>query len=207
MRPISAVLVVLYVFIFGLVGGTFIALSLGYLRSDQVAILLQMIQEQQRLRVICFGTGIGSVVIGILLAQWMVGRFQRERTIAFSNPGGPVTVSLMAIQEHLKRLAAEIVEVKELQPELLATKRGLVVNVKAVLWSDAHIPEATERIQDQIRRTVQQMLGVAEAIMVRVHVGRIASRAVQDGATISPELEPTFHGEFPYDQEEGEIRQ
>jgi uncharacterized alkaline shock family protein YloU len=201
MRPVSIIIVVLYVFIFALVGGTCIALALGYLRADQIAVLLAVVQEQQRLRVICFGIGVGSLAIGLLVAQWIAGRFQRERTIAFSNPAGPVTVSLPAIQEHLKRLAAELLEVKELKPELIASKRGLIVHVKATLWSDAHIPDATERLQEQVRRTLQQMLGIAEAITVRVHIGRIATRATLRQATA--ETGPVFHGEFPYGPEQG----
>lgn len=87
MRPISVIIVFLYMLMFSLIGGVCIALSLGYLRADQIAVWLAVIQGQQRWRVICFGAGVGLLAIGLLIAQWIAGRFQRERTVAFNQPG------------------------------------------------------------------------------------------------------------------------
>jgi uncharacterized alkaline shock family protein YloU len=73
------------------------------------------------------------------------------------------------------------------------------------LWSEAHIPEATERLQALVKSRVQEMLsGVEEPVSVRVHVAKISHRDAKEAKGFKKEetYAPPFRG-FDYG---GEVR-
>jgi uncharacterized alkaline shock family protein YloU len=107
----------------------------------------------------------------------MLGRFQREKTIAFTNPEGQVTISLSAIEDLIRRVAKQIPELKDLRCDVRANKKGTIqITAKTTLWSDANIPEVTERVQGLIKSKVQDMLGLEETVSCSVHISKIVHR-------------------------------
>ena len=117
----------------------------------------------------------GSIVNALLFisAQIILGKFQREKTIAFTTSSGQVTISLSAVEDLIRRLAGIIPEVKELRPNVVANKKGIIVEMRVVLRSEANIPELTSRLQDLTRSKIQEVLGVDEQIIIRIHVAKI----------------------------------
>ena len=63
-----------------------------------------------------------------------------------------------------------------MKSDCIATKKGIDISTRVIFWSDANIPEATEKIQGLIRSRIQEMLGIDEPIIVKVHVTKIAAR-------------------------------
>ncbi len=43
------------------------------------------------------------------------------------------TIALSAIEDLIKRLAGIIPEIKELRPDVIATKKGIIVDIRVVL--------------------------------------------------------------------------
>lgn len=114
------------------------------------------------------------ILISYWFAQMILGRFAREKTVAFSTSAGQVTISLAAIEDLIKRLTGIIPEIKELRPNVIAKKSGaIVVNLRAILKGEANIPELTARLQDLTRAKIQEVLGVEEEIIIRIHVSKI----------------------------------
>lgn len=99
-----------------------------------------------------------------------------KREIAFGNPLGEVKVSLAAISEFIKKLGAQIEEVKEIKPRVVIGKRGLDIYNKITLFSDSNIPEASDRVQTIVKRYVQDVLGIQEVNEVKVFVEKILPR-------------------------------
>jgi len=85
-----------------------------------------------------------------------------------------VTISLSAVEDLIRRLAGIIPEVKELRPNVVANKKGIIVEMRVVLRSEANIPELTSRLQDITKSKIQEVLGVDEQIIIRIHVAKIA---------------------------------
>ena len=85
-----------------------------------------------------------------------------ERTIAFENPAGGVTVSLTALEDLIKRLIGQVPEVKEIRPYMIATRKGLEVDVKMVLRHEVNIPELTARFQDLVRRKIEECVRMGD---------------------------------------------
>jgi len=113
------------------------------------------------------------ILISFSFAQLILGRFQREKTIAFTTSSGEVTIALSAVEDLIRRLAGVIPEIKELRPDVIATKKGIVVDVRVVLKSEANIPDLTARLQEITRSKIQEILGLEEQIIIRIHVVKI----------------------------------
>jgi uncharacterized alkaline shock family protein YloU len=122
------------------------------------------------------GAGAAFILIGLLVGNISLSRLQRERVITFDNPDGQVTITIAAVEDFVKRTVRHISDVKEIKPDVKASKRGVTVKAKAVLYSDTNIPEVTERIQNLIKNKVQDILGIDESVSAKVHITKIAQR-------------------------------
>ena len=124
----------------------------------------------------CF-TGALMIIITFSVSRIMLSRFQREKTIAFTNPEGEVTISLSAIEDLIRKVARQINDIKDLRCDVKANKKGAIqITAKVTLWSDANIPEATERVQNLVKTKVQDMLGLEEAVTCTVHISKIVHK-------------------------------
>jgi len=145
--------------------------------------------------------GLLILIIGISIVKISIGRFQREKTIAFENPEGQVVISLSAIEDFIKRIMKQISEIKDMRCNVKATKRGITISAKLVLWSDANIPDVTEKIQSLIKTRVQEMLGIEESITVSVHITKIAHKEAAKREKAEEEVPPQpagFKGAIEY---------
>jgi uncharacterized alkaline shock family protein YloU len=135
--------------------------------------LLQFAYSDMQSRMI-IGLAAGVLILlSFMFARIILGRQQRERTIAFDNPAGRVTISLTAMEDLIRRVITRSPEVKEIRPRVVANKRGLDVGVRLVLRSDSNIPEITSKLQEMIRSKVQDTIGIDGVVSVRVDVVKI----------------------------------
>lgn len=137
--------------------------------------LLIYTQTSLSVRLIIGLSGLLLILISFSFAQLILGRLQREKTIAFSNPTGQVTISLAAVEDLIKRVTSGIYEIKEIKPNVIAGKKGIEVDVRLVLKSEANIPDLTNQLQDLIKSKIQEILGIEEQIIVKIHVAKIVS--------------------------------
>jgi uncharacterized alkaline shock family protein YloU len=118
-------------------------------------------------------TGVLLILISLAAVQALTGKMQREKTIAFTNPNGQVTVTLSAVEDLIKRLANQFNEIKEAKADVKATKKGIDIRMRVVLRSETNIPDFTARLQEMISSRVQDVFGIDEPILVRIHVAKI----------------------------------
>lgn len=142
-----------------------------------IGFLFAYFKNQPNLWLISGFTGILIILITYSVSKIMLGRFQREKTIAFNNPEGQVTISLSAIEDLIKKIAKQVPELKDLRCDVRANKKGTIqITAKVTLWSDANIPDVTERVQSLIKSKVQDMLGLEENVLCYVHISKIVHR-------------------------------
>ena len=120
-------------------------------------------------------TGALFILLSLIFARIISGARQKERTIAFDNPSGRVSISLIAMEDMVKRLILKEPEIKEGRPNIIATKKGLDIEARLVLKADVNIPEVTARLQDLIKDKIQEMIGIEETVTVKIHVVKITS--------------------------------
>ncbi len=121
---------------------------------------------------------------------------EKEKTIAFNAPTGQVTIALSAVEDLIKRLAQNFSEIKEMRPNVIASKRGVEVNLRITLQSEVNIPDLTNHLQETIKSRIQEMLGIEEQITVRVHVSKIITYGEKKKSepAASEEAVPPFSG-------------
>jgi len=166
--------IVFYAAVIILIGLAFIVFSLNLLLPQDINNLLIYTQASSNSRVIIGFSGLLLILISFSFAQIILGKFQREKTIAFTTSSGQVTISLSAVEDLIRRLAGVIPEVKELRPNVVANKKGIIVDMRIILRSEANIPELTSRLQDITKSKIQEILGLEEQVIIRIHVAKIS---------------------------------
>lgn len=198
MRFISSLTLFFYTIVFLLIGVLFIVIALNMIPPEAISEVLDTIYSSANTRLALGITGILFVFISIMAAQIAMGKMQREKTIAFENPDGQVTISLSAIEDFIKRSLKQLPEVKELKPNVRAGKKGITIINRVTLFSDVHIPETTEKIQNIVKSRVQDMLGVEEPITIKVHVVKIAHKEEAAKDVKKDDKSPQFRGSIEY---------
>ena len=198
MRILNGLTLFFYTVVFIAIGSLFIGVSLNLVSQDAVFETINTLYAATNMRLALGITGILLILISIMVVQLATGKLQRERTIAFENPDGQVTISLTAIEDFIKRAVRQMPEVKELRPTARAGKKGITIINRVTLFSDIHIPEVTEKIQNIVKTRVQDMLGVEEPITIRVHVVKIAHREEAAKEIKKDEKTSQFRGSIEY---------
>ncbi|MFA5145822.1 MAG: alkaline shock response membrane anchor protein AmaP [Candidatus Omnitrophota bacterium] len=198
MRFISGLTLFFYTLVFFLLGGVLISVSLRVIPEDAVSVALSTVYATTNIRLALGITGLALIFISLLVVQITMGKIKREKTIAFENPDGQVTISLTAIEDFIKRAIKQLPEVKELKPNVRASKKGISIINRVILFSDINIPETTEKIQHIVKTRVQDMLGVEEPITIRVHVVKIVHKEDSKKEARKGELSSPFRGNIEY---------
>ncbi|OGX15185.1 MAG: hypothetical protein A2166_00120 [Omnitrophica WOR_2 bacterium RBG_13_41_10] len=194
MRIFKILGILFYSGIIILVGLILIIIALNILQPQDINNLLVFMQDNPNSRIIMGLTGLLLTLISFSFAQLILGKFQREKTIAFTTASGEVTIALSAIEDLIKRLAVVVPEIKELRPDVIANKKGIIVDLRVVLKSEANIPELTARLQEITRMRIQEVLGLEEQIIIRIHVAKISASEEKD----KRKKEPPEHPGIPF---------
>lgn len=174
MRFFTVFGILFYAAVIIVIGLALIVFSLNLLLPQDISNLLDLAQSSQNSRILIGLSGALLILVSFSFAQVILGKFQRERTIAFSTSSGQVTISLSAVEDLIRRLTGIIPEIKELRPNVVANKKGIIVDMRVILRSEANIPELTSRLQDITKSKIQEVLGLEEQIIIRIHVAKIA---------------------------------
>ncbi len=175
MRIFTVLGVIFYATVIILTGSALIAFSLNLLTPQDINQVLLHIQDSLNSRLITGLSGLLLVLISVSFAQLILGRLQREKTIAFTTSSGEVTIALSAVEDLIRRLTGSLPEIKELRPDVIATKKGIIVDLRVILKKEVNIPELTLRLQDIAKARIQEVLGIEEQIIVKIHVAKIAT--------------------------------
>lgn len=191
MRIFTVLGIIFYAGVLILIGAAMIVVSLNILQPQDINNLLSYVQYNINSRIIMGLSGLLLILISFSFAQLILGRFQREKTIAFATSSGEVSIALSAVEDLIKRIGTVIPEIKELKPDVIASKKGIIVDIRVVLKSEANIPDLTSRLQEITRSKIQEILGIEEQIIVRIHVTKIISHQEMDKKRKETEKEET----------------
>jgi hypothetical protein len=176
MRVFNMLGIVFYASVIILIGLGFIALSFNLILPEHINSLYYYIQDNQFNRWVVGLSGLLLMVISYSFAQLILGRMQREKTIAFTTASGEVTIALSAIEDLIKHAGYIMPEIRDLSPDVIASKKGIIVTLRVALRSEANLPELTARLQEITKSKIQEVLGLEEAIIIKIHISKIVSR-------------------------------
>ncbi len=168
--------ILFYAAVLILIGLVLIIFSINKFSPQDISGLLLFLQGSANARIIIGLSGLLLVLISFSFAQLILGRFQREKTIAFKTSSGEVTIALSAVEDLIRQFAFIFPEIKELKADAIATKKGIIVNLRVVLKQEANLPELTARLQEVTKSKIQEVLGIEEEIIIRIHIAKIITR-------------------------------
>ena len=175
MKLLKWTFVLLYLLVYFAIGGVLACIALNACSAEQVIQAIDFVGSADALRLTVGLLGIIIIICGIMRSRKILAKFKSSKTIAFENPDGQVTVSLSAIEDFVKKSVHQFADVKELKSNVTANKRGINIECMATIFSDSNIPQTTEKIQSLVKSKVQEMLGVEEAINIKIHVTKISA--------------------------------
>ncbi len=133
---------------------------------------IAFLNEQYRL-------GVG-IFVGILMLLTIVFyrifllSIQQDKVIAFDNPSGRVSVSLVALEDLIKRKISKLYEIREVKTKIRAKgRRGLQAKITLIMCSEGHIPDITSNVQSIVKNKIQDVIGLDEPVNISVFIGKI----------------------------------
>ena len=195
MKFITALGVFFYTFVLFLIGGLLIVFAFDWLNVQDIYKIVGYMQLNLNSRIITGLLGFLLITISISFAQLILGRIEKEKTIAFNTPTGQVTIALSAVEDLIKRLSQNFPEIKEMKPDVIASKRGVEVKLRVILQSEVNIPDLTNHLQEMTKIRIQEMLGIEEQITVKIHVAKVTTYAEKKKKnSTTEEVLPPFSG-------------
>jgi uncharacterized alkaline shock family protein YloU len=170
---LTRVAVLFYVTLTMFLGSFIILFVLNYIDMQNFINLWIFIYQDEALRMIC-AAGAGSMLfLNFIFYRAFTVNIHKEKTIAFDNPAGRVSVSLGAIEDLTKRVISRESEVREAKSRISVSKKGLLIKIRLVLRAEGSIPEVTSRVQELVKKKIQKTIGLDEPIEVAIYVGKI----------------------------------
>lgn len=198
MRFFNSLGIIFYATVLIIIGAVLIIYSLNLFQPEQIGSLLVFLQSGLNIRLIVGLSGLLLILISFSFAQLILGRFQSEKTIAFSTSSGEVTVALSAVEDLIRRIAALMPEIRELRPDVVAGKKGIMVALRVILKSEANIPELTARLQELTKSKIQSTLGIEEQINIGIHIAKIVTSEDKDKKRKSQTENADQQASLPY---------
>ncbi len=133
-------------------------------------------------------TGAGVfILLGIIYVLAGVQRKCREEFISFENEGGAVSISMKAVRDYVGRVADEYAAVLSLEPAIRAPSGKIEVELNVRVKSGTQIPELCRLMQERVKETLHDTLGLPEVRNVRVNVREIVASTPEGKPPAKPE--------------------
>lgn len=116
-------------------------------------------------------TTMGAILILAVAFRW-VGRLRKPKStfIDYQSEDGNVGISTKAIKDFIERVGNEFAAVKSIDTKLIQNKGSLDVLVGVHVRSGNKIPELSQVLQQRIRESVRESLGLDEIGKITVQI-------------------------------------
>jgi len=111
----------------------------------------------------------------VIFALSAVPRQKKERYLSFDGEGGTVSISTAAIRDYISKLAQEFPSVVRLNPRVIPRRNMIDIVVDLRVKPGPNIHEACELLQQRVRESVTNGLGISQIGRIEVSVKDIVS--------------------------------
>lgn len=117
---------------------------------------------------------LGGVMIAAVILGWVTRFFgKKEKFIDFESDDGSVGISTKAIKDFIERVGKEFAAVKSIDSQLIHNKGGVDIAISVKVVSGNKIPELTQVLQQRVRESVRESLGIEGIGNITVKVAEI----------------------------------
>jgi len=159
----------LVIFLLPLAWGALLVYANGF-NTDLRDVVFQTVQESP-----LYGQAVGAILILLVLlylATFGPAR-SRMRTISFDSEGGAVSISVNAVSDFIRKLGDEFGAVISLEPRIRSEKDLISIDLNVKIQTGTRIPELSQLLQDRVRESIRDGLGIVEVREIKVHIREI----------------------------------
>lgn len=166
--------ILIYIILSLAVGLLLAGLSLGMITVDAITAYLAQIPADFPLQLVSALSGILLILFCLRYLQASFRSSLRNKSISFESDEGRVSITLVAIEEMLKKMLEEKTEVSQIKPKVLLKKKGIEVIARGVLTAEVNLVEFTKIIQEQVKEKVHNLLGEDKMVQVNLEIRKIS---------------------------------
>jgi len=158
-------------FIFGLI---MIALSANILSTGDVALWIDNTILLYPTHAIIFGL-LGGLIVLLCLnkLQKILFHSRREKMIKLESPGGPVNITILAIEDMIKRSLEKNDNIVKVRPKVSVRKNKLIVTIRGYLTSAINLLEFSQGVQAKINEKLRGALGEETKVDIIVEIRKM----------------------------------
>jgi len=98
----------------------------------------------------------------------------RKRYISFESEHGEVSISVNAVRDFIRKLGDEFSSVISLDPHIRHDRKQICVDLNVKVQTGARIPELSKMLQDRVRESLRDGLGIVDVREIKVKIQQIA---------------------------------
>lgn len=166
--------VLIYIVLSLATGLILIGLSLEIITVDIFTAYLSKIPADFPLRWTTVLVGLLLILLCVRYMQASFLRLRKNKSITFKSEEGKVSITLVAIEDMLKKMLETKTEISRIKPKVILRKKGIEVIARGILTAEVNLVEFTKKIQEQVREKVHTLLGEEKQVQVNLEIRKIA---------------------------------
>ena len=132
----------------------------------------EQIAEALKMPLVC--AGMGCIMVLSVVLRWVGGlRKPKSTFIDFHSEDGSVGISTKAICDFIERVGKEFTSIKSIDSKLVTSKGAVDVVLGVKVVSGNKIPELSHVLQQRVRESVRESLGLEEIRNITIKVQEI----------------------------------
>ena len=117
--------------------------------------------------------GMMFITVGLAFSKMLVKKGREADALIFQSEIGPIVVSVMAIEDVVKKVLKRFHLVKDCKIKTLIRGKDVEIKLRLILWSRSRVPELVSEIQDEIRSRVKKLLGNENRLEIACDIQKI----------------------------------
>ncbi|MBC8206565.1 MAG: alkaline shock response membrane anchor protein AmaP [Kiritimatiellales bacterium] len=121
--------------------------------------------------------GVIAGLVLVLIVLTYLGTFgssrPRKRFISFDSDNGSVSISVNAVRDFVRKIGDEFGAVISMDPQIRSEKNLISIDLNVKLQTGSRIPELSQMLQDRVRESIRDGLGIIEVREIKVKVQEI----------------------------------
>lgn len=143
-----------------------------------------------------FSSSITLVLIGLIIIllclryiQKMILNSRQNKNISFESKEGKVKITLVAIEDLLKKMIEQRDEISHIKVKVRLKKKMIAVQIKGYLNYEVNLVDLTKEIQEKVKERIAVLLGEDKKVVIDLQIRKI---------TVSGDKDKTEEPEIPF---------
>lgn len=126
------------------------------------------------LRLTFAAVGIILILFCLRYIQTIFLHSKNNKALIFESPEGKVQITLLAIEDMLKKMLEQRKEVSHIRPKVFLRKKRIEVVTRGILTTEVNLVEFTKEIQENVKKKMHTLLGEDKEVRVSLEIRKVA---------------------------------